>query len=91
MINLASIAKKQSFGRAGFMALVQCIVSTSYVVGGYGDKEMRHLENKFSGTSHESSCEHLSQDDMTHVLDVLKFVAESSRQHFNHKYRIRGQ
>ncbi|XP_010439980.1 PREDICTED: uncharacterized protein LOC104723330 isoform X2 [Camelina sativa] len=89
LINLASLAKKQSFGRAGFMALVQCIVSTSDVVGGYGDKEMWHLENKFSGTADEPSCEHLSQDDMTHILDVLKFVAESSRQHFNHKYRIR--
>lgn len=71
------------------MALVQCIVSTAYVVGGYGDKEMRHLEDGFSGTADEP-CEHLSQDDMTHILDVLKFVAESSRQHFNHKYRIRG-
>ncbi|XP_020874905.1 uncharacterized protein LOC9306167 isoform X1 [Arabidopsis lyrata subsp. lyrata] len=89
LINLASLAKKQSFCRAGFMALVQCIVSTAYVVGGYGDKEMGHLEDKFSGTAHEPSCEHLSQDDMTHILDVLKFVAESSRQHFNHKYRIR--
>ncbi|XP_023635654.1 uncharacterized protein LOC17880577 isoform X1 [Capsella rubella] len=88
-INLASLAKKQSFGRAGFMALVQCIVSTSYVVGGYGDKEMGHLEDKFSRTAHEPSCEHLSQDDVTHILDILKFVAESSRQHFNHKYRIR--
>ncbi|ANM67716.1 tRNA/rRNA methyltransferase (SpoU) family protein [Arabidopsis thaliana] len=89
LINLASLAKKQSFCRAGFMALVQCIVSTAYVVGGYGDKEMGHLEDKFSGTAQESSCGHLSQDDMTHILDVLKFVAESSRQHFNHKYRIR--
>ncbi|KAL1200621.1 hypothetical protein V5N11_019810 [Cardamine amara subsp. amara] len=89
LINLASLAKKQSFGRAGFMAFVQCIVSTAYVIGGYGDKEIRHLEDGFSGTAHEPFCEHLSQDDMTHILDVLKFVAESSRQHFNHKYRIR--
>ncbi|KAJ0236798.1 tRNA/rRNA methyltransferase [Hirschfeldia incana] len=85
LINLASLAKKQSFGRAGFMALAQCIVSTAYVVGGYGNKEMEHLENGFSGTP----LEHLSQDDMSHILDVLKFVAESSRQHFNHKYRTR--
>lgn len=90
LINLASLAKKQSFGRAGFMALVQCIVSTAYVVGGYGNKEMEHPENRFSETSLDSSSEHLSQDDMSHILDVLKFVAESSRQHFNHKYRTRG-
>ncbi|KAF3600975.1 hypothetical protein F2Q69_00033362 [Brassica cretica] len=89
LINLASLAKKQSFGRAGFMALVQCIVSTAYVVGGYGNKEMEHLENGFSGTPLEPSSEHLSQDEMSHILDVLKFVAESSRQHFNHKYRTR--
>ncbi|CAA7028190.1 unnamed protein product [Microthlaspi erraticum] len=89
LINLASLAKKQSFGRAGFMALIQCIVSTAYVVGGNGDKETEHLEDRFSGTLHEPSSEHLSQDDMVHLLDVLKFVAESSRQHFNHRYRIR--
>ncbi|CAH2078761.1 unnamed protein product [Thlaspi arvense] len=89
LINLASLAKKQSFGRAGFMALVQCIVSTAHVVGGYGNKEMKHLENRFSGTPLEPSSEHLSADDMSHILDVLKFVAESSRQHFNHKYRTR--
>ncbi|CAH8386786.1 unnamed protein product [Eruca vesicaria subsp. sativa] len=89
LINLASLAKKQSFGRAGFMALAQCIVSTAYVVGGYGNKEMEHHENRFSGTPLEPSTEHLSQDDMSHILDVLKFVAESSRQHFNHKYRTR--
>lgn len=89
LINLASLAKKQSFGRAGFMALAQCIVSTAYVVGGYGNKEMEHLENRFSGTPLEPSSEHLSQDEMSHILDVLKFVAESSRQHFNHKYRTR--
>lgn len=90
MINLASLAKKQSFGRAGFMALAQCILSTACVVGGYGNKEMEHLENRFSGTPLEPSSEHLSQDEMSHILDVLKFVAESSRQHFNHKYRTRG-
>ncbi|KAL0727652.1 hypothetical protein Bca4012_023745 [Brassica carinata] len=89
LINLASLAKKQSFGRAGFMALVQCLVSTAYVVGGYGNNEIKHPENRFSGTPVESSSEHLSQDDMSHILDVLKFVAESSRQHFNHKYRTR--
>uniref|UniRef100_A0A1J3HNC1 tRNA (guanosine(18)-2'-O)-methyltransferase TARBP1 n=1 Tax=Noccaea caerulescens TaxID=107243 RepID=A0A1J3HNC1_NOCCA len=89
LINLASLAKKQSFGRAGFMALIQCIVSTAYVVGGYGDKDTEHLEDRLSGALHEPSSEHLSQDDMAHLLDVLKFVAESSRQHFNHKYRIR--
>ncbi|KFK23549.1 hypothetical protein AALP_AAs66918U001300 [Arabis alpina] len=89
LINLASLAKKQSFGRAGFMALVQCIVSTSYVVGGYGNKEMEHIQDRFSRTPYEPSSEHLSQDDMSHILDVLKFVADSSRQHFNHKYRIR--
>lgn len=72
------------------MALIQCIVSTAYVVGGYGDKDTEHLEDRLSGTLHEPSSEHLSQDDMAHLLDVLKFVAESSRQHFNHKYRIRG-
>ncbi|XP_024005166.1 uncharacterized protein LOC18030139 [Eutrema salsugineum] len=89
LINLASLAKKQSFGRAGFMALAHCIVSTAYVVGGYGNKEMEHLENRFSGTPLEPSIEHLSRDDMSHILDVLKFIAESSRQHFNHKYRTR--
>lgn len=90
MINLASLAKKQSFGRAGFMALAQCIVSTAYVVGGYGNNEIKHPENRFSGIPVQPSGEHLSQDDMSHILDVLKFVAESSRQHFNHKYRTRG-
>ncbi|KAG2238964.1 hypothetical protein Bca52824_089824 [Brassica carinata] len=89
LINLTSLAKKQSFGRAGFMALAQCIVSTAYVVGGYGNKEIEHLENRSSGTPLEPSSEHLSQDEMSHILDVLKFVAESSRQHFNHKYRTR--
>lgn len=73
------------------MALVQCIVSTAYVVGGYANKETDHIEDRFSETPHEPSSEHLSQDDMAHILDVLKFVAESSRQHFNHKYRIRGR
>ncbi|CAN8324989.1 unnamed protein product [Cochlearia groenlandica] len=89
LINLASLATKQSFGRAGFMGLVQCIVSTAYIVGGYRNKEIENFEDSFSGIPHEPSSELLSQDDMVHILDVLKFVAESSRQHFNHKYRIR--
>ncbi|XP_010518698.1 PREDICTED: uncharacterized protein LOC104798352 isoform X2 [Tarenaya hassleriana] len=90
VINLASLAKKQSFGRAGLVALGECIASSADVVGGYRNMEMESPKDELSKGSQVESCNgHIIQDDIARLLDVLRFVAESSKQHFNPNYRVR--
>ena len=83
--NLASVAKQQSFGRAGLMGLAECIASAAT------DCQAEWCEDAVPNiVQDDSASESASHNDKTVLLDVLRFVVESSKQHFNHNYRLRG-
>uniref|UniRef100_A0A2N9GXM7 Uncharacterized protein n=1 Tax=Fagus sylvatica TaxID=28930 RepID=A0A2N9GXM7_FAGSY len=82
--NLASVAKQQSFCRAGLMGLAECIAS----VARGNDSEVEWGEDAFL-VKLEIASESFPQHDKTSLLDVLRFVIESSKQHFNPNYRFR--
>ncbi|KAK3428925.1 hypothetical protein EUGRSUZ_E00353 [Eucalyptus grandis] len=81
--NISSLAKQQSFGRAGLMALSECIASAArrIVVGENGFLDKDRVEH---------SEEDLPHSDGADILDVLRYVAESCKQHFNPNYRLQG-
>ncbi|KAK8520784.1 hypothetical protein V6N13_076919 [Hibiscus sabdariffa] len=75
--NLASLAKRISFSRAGLMGLAECIAASAFGAC------------KYSG-NRAKSCEFgVVDNDGTELLDVLRYVLESSKQHFNPNYRFR--
>ncbi|KAL4602312.1 hypothetical protein ACB092_10G044100 [Castanea dentata] len=82
--NLASVAKQQSFCRAGLMGLAECIASAARRL----DSEAEWGEDAFL-VKLEIASESFPQHDKTTLLDVLRFVIESSKQHFNPNYRFR--
>ncbi|KAK7858071.1 hypothetical protein CFP56_014546, partial [Quercus suber] len=84
--NLASVAKQQSFCRAGLMGLAECIASAACRL----DSEAEWGEDAFL-VKLEIALESFPQHDKMTLLDVLRFVIESSKQHFNPNYRFRGQ
>lgn len=82
--NLASIAKQQSFGRAGLMSLAECIASAA------NDCQTEWREDAGPNiVQEESASESVSHNDKTVLLDALRFVVECSKQHFNPNYRLR--
>lgn len=91
MINLASLAKQQSFGRAGLMCLAECITSSACGVGTHSEDETKGPSDVFPDKSQvESPAETGAHDNKTNLLDVLRFIVESSKQHFNPNYRLQG-
>lgn len=83
LINLASVAKKYSFGRAGLMSFAECIASAAVGVHAH-NCEVEQCKDMLSAT--EGSL----HNDKVELLDVLRFIMESSKQHFNHNYRLKG-
>nr|XP_027085113.1 uncharacterized protein LOC113707145 isoform X2 [Coffea arabica] len=89
LIDLASTAKKHSFGRPGLMCLVECIASAACGVeqhnnprvAGFNDASLNMIQVK-SGQG--SSW----KDDKVDLLDFLRYIIESSKQHFNANYRL---
>ncbi|XP_071917543.1 uncharacterized protein [Coffea arabica] len=89
LIDLASTAKKHSFGRPGLMCLVECIASAARGVeqhnnprvAGFNDASLNMIQVK-SGQG--SSW----KDDKVDLLDFLRYIIESSKQHFNANYRL---
>lgn len=89
---LASIARQDSFGRAGLMALAFCIASAAGTVI-HDDGEVYDSMNDYtiSGIKEaESSQENPLSSRAAELLDVLGVVVERSKQHFNPRYRLRG-
>jgi tRNA guanosine-2'-O-methyltransferase len=87
LCNLASVAKWQSFCRAGLVGLAECIASAASGSNG----EAKWHEDAFLDMAEvEISSESFPHHDKTILLDVLRFVIESSKQHFNPNYRFRG-
>ncbi|WCJ25750.1 tRNA/rRNA methyltransferase (SpoU) family protein [Euphorbia peplus] len=88
--SLASLAKQQSFARAGLMGLAECIASTGCGLRISDAKEVKHCEDALPGvTQQESSSKQFHPISKTDLLDVLRFVIESSKRHFNPSYRLR--
>ncbi|GLT91144.1 hypothetical protein SLE2022_090460 [Rubroshorea leprosula] len=89
LINLASLAKRQSFGRAGLMGLAECIASAAcgirkddtYDADSYKDASLDKAPQ-------ESSPERSFLDNKIELLEVLRFIIQSSKQHFNPNYRV---
>lgn len=89
--SLASIAKHQSFGRAGLMGLAECLASAACGIGKHDNGEVEGSEDAFPDEIKvESSPKKFSYNDKTALLDVLRSVIESSKQHFNPDYRLQG-
>ncbi|KAF5204596.1 tRNA/rRNA methyltransferase SpoU family protein [Thalictrum thalictroides] len=82
MCSLASVAKQESFGRAGLMALSACI---AYAACGQRWCEVCQSDVDKA----ESTGGIFSRNIMTDLLDMLKLLVESSKQHFNVNYRRR--
>lgn len=89
--NLASTAKQQSFGRVGLMALAECIASAACGVGTHDASKAEWCGHAFSEQVQvEFSPEIIPCHDKSDLLDILRFLIESSKQHFNPNYRLRG-
>ncbi|KAJ0047909.1 hypothetical protein Pint_15756 [Pistacia integerrima] len=86
---LASISKQQSFGRVGMMTLAECIASAACVDGTH-DSRSEWCADAFPEKAElKSSQDSSSYNDKSDLLDVLRFIIESSKQHFNPNYRLR--
>ncbi|KAJ8763861.1 hypothetical protein K2173_003643 [Erythroxylum novogranatense] len=80
--SLASLAKQISFGRAGLMGLAECIASVACGVRIHSDCELGWDEEQYP-------VEYVLDQNMNiDLLDALRFVIESSKQHFNRNYRL---
>ncbi|KAF5735116.1 hypothetical protein HS088_TW15G00616 [Tripterygium wilfordii] len=88
LFKLASVAKDHSFGRAGFMALADCIASASCGISTFDDSETEGREDVFPDEFQDKPT-HGYSDDKTDLLGALRFLIQSSKQHFNPNYRLR--
>ncbi|XP_020262865.1 uncharacterized protein LOC109838846 [Asparagus officinalis] len=82
--SLASVAKKESFGRAGLMALAFCIASAACQCDTQNGRGKHYTASEFSGESSQEVTPSRASD----LLDALGFVIERSKQHFNPNYRL---
>ncbi|XP_058084724.1 uncharacterized protein LOC131232481 isoform X2 [Magnolia sinica] len=88
--SLASVAKHDSFGRAGLMALAVCIASAACGTETHCDGEDQWCEASSRNTVQvEFAQENLLQNRSADLLDALRIVLERSKQHFNANYRLR--
>ncbi|CAK9173318.1 unnamed protein product [Ilex paraguariensis] len=86
--NLAYFAKKHSLGRPGLMALADCIASAACRVRTPNNHEVEWSKDASTDVVQvESAQESSFHNDKADLLDNLRFITESSKQHFNHKYR----
>lgn len=84
LCNLASTARHQSFSRAGLMGLAECVASAAHQV------MIPVNDNEAEGDQDPFDSESSPQNDKIVLLDALRFIIESSKQHFNPNYRLRG-
>ncbi|OIV94093.1 hypothetical protein TanjilG_05473 [Lupinus angustifolius] len=85
LCNLASTAKHQSFGRAGLMGLAECIMSAANGIG----RLILARPKSFKGTFPVEFVSGVANPmDKKELLDVFRYVVESSKQHFNPSYRL---
>ncbi|XVF10929.1 hypothetical protein REPUB_Repub07fG0225600 [Reevesia pubescens] len=88
--SLASLAKRKSFSRAGLMGLAECIAASAFGGCKYKDNNAKSCEDGIvEKVEEEYSLENFPHDDGMELLDVFRYVLESSKQHFNPNYRLR--
>lgn len=76
--NLASLVKNYSFGRAGLMSIAECVAAAAAGFPPPGRNEVEHCD------------EDATYNDEATLLDEFRFIIESSKQHFNPNYRLKG-
>lgn len=83
---LTSLARKKSFGRVGLISLSECIASAASIVG----FDYNSQGECFNGSSLSAQGDLIaySLGCKLELLDDLRFVVESSKQHFNPSYRL---
>lgn len=83
--SLASAVKKDSFGRAGLMTLASCVASCTR------QTETNDVPCAISGKT-ATKCDRCVPMEVrsADLLDVLWILSETSKQHFNPKYRLKG-
>lgn len=69
------------------MGLAECVASAATGIG-----RLIHARKESDGSPSvvESASEMTNENGKTELLDVLRYVIESSKQHFNPNYRLRG-
>lgn len=73
------------------MSLAECIASAAYGNQTCSSDEVKKCVNDISGSNQTTDAlEAQSYNDKEELLDVLRFVMESSKQHFNPNYRLKG-
>ncbi|MBA0773322.1 hypothetical protein Gotri_008606, partial [Gossypium trilobum] len=88
--SLASLAKRKSFSRAGLMGLAECIAASAFGAHKYSNNKVESCEfGTVDEVQPEYSLENFLHDNRTELLDFLRYVLESSKQHFNPNYRFR--
>ncbi|KAI3453453.1 hypothetical protein Pfo_010116 [Paulownia fortunei] len=87
LVDLSSVPKTHSFGRAGLMCLVECIASAACGVLKHNNHETEQFIDATTDEIVIESAPNSCQIDRADLLDVLRFVLECSKQHFNPKYR----
>ncbi|XP_027337446.1 uncharacterized protein LOC113851166 [Abrus precatorius] len=85
LCNLASTAKHIPFGRAGLMGLAECITSAASGIGILNHARTESFKGNFpleftSGMGNPT--------DKKELLDIFRYLVESSKQHFNPSYRL---
>ncbi|PRQ18401.1 putative tRNA (guanosine(18)-2'-O)-methyltransferase [Rosa chinensis] len=85
--DLASAAKRQPLGRVGLMCLAECISSAACLVR----KNNSEIGAQFfeDGVHDVIKVGKSPHNDKIVLLDALRFIIESSKQHFNSNYRLR--
>ncbi|CAI9095603.1 OLC1v1031591C1 [Oldenlandia corymbosa var. corymbosa] len=85
--DLASVAKKYSFGRPGLMCLAECVASAAH-----GIKQQNPAVASHCYDPAKVQCKpaegNLWKNDRADLLEFLRFIIESSKQHFNPHYRF---
>ncbi|KAJ9556344.1 hypothetical protein OSB04_010958 [Centaurea solstitialis] len=84
--NLASLVKIYSFGRAGLMSLAECVAAAAAGVRAHSKNGIEQCdEAPFEIKSAVDS----TYNDKAMLLDVFRFIIDSSKQHFNPNYRLK--
>ncbi|GJR57300.1 tRNA/rRNA methyltransferase, SpoU family protein [Tanacetum coccineum] len=85
--NLASLAKTYSFGRAGLMSLAECVAAAASGISKAGKNEAEKCDE--APREMKSDTDSTYYNDKAALLDVFRFIIESSKQHFNPNYRLK--
>ncbi|GAB4834643.1 hypothetical protein Ancab_032906 [Ancistrocladus abbreviatus] len=96
LCKLASVARLQSLGRAGLMSLAECVYAASLSpsiciveMQNSTNSKYEYCTDASTDLIGEESPETWLSNQKMDFIDGLRFLVESSKQHFNPKYRCR--